>query len=287
MSKKKIGLIMEGGGMRCSYGAAILDKFLDDDIRFDYSIGVSAGAGCLVSYLGGQRDRNFRFYSTHLSDPDYFGIKTFLRRGSFFNLSHIYHDMIIQGGVDPLNYPGICDNPCQLEMVVTNAITGQAEYLSKDALSQDNYWALMASCAIPIVCKPICHEDATYYDGGVCDSIPVHRALEMGCDKLVILLSRPRTFSMSAQKHHFLYHLALRKYPAVAQALDQRHLVYQRSRDLCFELEEGQKAFLIMPSKEIGVTPYTKKASLLEDFYELGLRDYSQMRTSLQEFLLS
>lgn len=47
----KIGLVVEGGGMKCAYSAGILDKFLDDHIQFDYCIGVSAGAANTLSYL--------------------------------------------------------------------------------------------------------------------------------------------------------------------------------------------------------------------------------------------
>ena len=32
----QIGLVVEGGGMKCAYSAAILDKFLDDSVSFDY-----------------------------------------------------------------------------------------------------------------------------------------------------------------------------------------------------------------------------------------------------------
>ena len=39
----KYGLVVEGGGMKCAYNAAILDRFLDEGITFDYCIGVSAG----------------------------------------------------------------------------------------------------------------------------------------------------------------------------------------------------------------------------------------------------
>ena len=38
----KIGLIVEGGGMKCAYSAGILDAFIDENITFDYAIGVSA-----------------------------------------------------------------------------------------------------------------------------------------------------------------------------------------------------------------------------------------------------
>ena len=40
----KYGLVVEGGGMKCAYNAAILDRFLDEGITFDYCIGVSAGS---------------------------------------------------------------------------------------------------------------------------------------------------------------------------------------------------------------------------------------------------
>ena len=39
----KLGLVVEGGGMKCAYTAGILDKLLDNQMTFDYAIGVSAG----------------------------------------------------------------------------------------------------------------------------------------------------------------------------------------------------------------------------------------------------
>ena len=53
----KIGLVVEGGGMKCAYNAAILGAFLDEGIALPYCVGVSAGAGNLASYLAGQRGR--------------------------------------------------------------------------------------------------------------------------------------------------------------------------------------------------------------------------------------
>ena len=62
---EKSGLIVEGGGMKCAYSAGILDAFLDDNVTFDYCMGVSAGAANTASYLAGQRGRNLRFYIEH------------------------------------------------------------------------------------------------------------------------------------------------------------------------------------------------------------------------------
>ena len=49
--KLKIGLVLEGGGMKCAYGAGVLDCFMEAGIEFDYCIGVSAGSGNGMSFL--------------------------------------------------------------------------------------------------------------------------------------------------------------------------------------------------------------------------------------------
>ena len=52
---RKVGLIDVGGGLRGAYGAGVLDRCIDDGIRFDYCIGVSAGSANVAAFLGLQR----------------------------------------------------------------------------------------------------------------------------------------------------------------------------------------------------------------------------------------
>ena len=103
----KTGLVVEGGGMKCAYSAGILDKFLDDDITFSYCIGVSAGAANTLSYLAGQRGRNLRFYTEHLSDPRYLSVRSLVHTGNLFGLQYIYGTLTNSDGADPL----ICLQP--------------------------------------------------------------------------------------------------------------------------------------------------------------------------------
>ena len=51
----KIGLVLEGGGMKCAYTAGILDAMMDNGVTFDYCIGVSAGSANGISFIVGQR----------------------------------------------------------------------------------------------------------------------------------------------------------------------------------------------------------------------------------------
>lgn len=103
----KIGLIVEGGGMKCAYSAGVLDAFLDEHITFDYAIGVSAGSANAASYLAGQRGRNLRFYTDWTHDPAYFGLKSYLKTGNLFGLHYIYADLTNSDGKDPLDYPAL------------------------------------------------------------------------------------------------------------------------------------------------------------------------------------
>ena len=50
----KVGLLVEGGGMKCAFSAGVLDVFLDEDVHIDNCYGVSAGSAnaAFVAALG-------------------------------------------------------------------------------------------------------------------------------------------------------------------------------------------------------------------------------------------
>ena len=282
---KKIGLVVEGGGMKCAYNAAILDLFLYDGITFDYCIGVSAGSGNLVSYLAGQRGRNLRFFTEHIHDPEYFGLKSLLKTGNLFGIQHIYGDLTRANGKDPLDFPEFLKNPAEYEAVVTNALTGKPEYFGKDAMQQDDYRLIMASSSIPVVCHPVELNGVPYFDGGLSDAIPVRRALERGCDRLVVILSKNRDYVKKPQGMRPLYRWACRKYPKVVNAIEHRHIAYNENLKEVFALERDGTAFVMAPSEPLHVNTYSMKEEAERALYDLGLRDFAVQKEKLQSFL--
>ena len=75
----RTGLVLEGGGMRAIFTVGVLDCFMDHDIWFPYTIGVSAGASNGISYASRQRGRS-RFSNIDLLEKyDYIGFRHFLR----------------------------------------------------------------------------------------------------------------------------------------------------------------------------------------------------------------
>lgn len=281
----KYGLVVEGGGMKCAYNAAILDLFLDEGITFDYCIGVSAGSGNLVSYLAGQRGRNLRFFTEHIHDPEYFGLRSLLKTGDLFGIHHIYGDLTRAGGKDPLDFPAFLNNPTEYEAVVTNALTGKPEYFGKEAMKQDDYRLIMASSAIPAVCHPVELNGVPYFDGGLTDAIPVRRALEKGCDRLVVILSKNRDYVKKPQGMRPLYRLACRRYPRIVEALNRRHTVYNQNFQEVFALEQAGTAFVLAPSEPLHVGTYSMKEEAERALYDLGLQDFAAQKENLQNFL--
>lgn len=57
----KTGFVLEGGAMRGMYTAGVLDVLLENKIKVDCIVGVSAGALFGVNSLPGQNDRVIRY----------------------------------------------------------------------------------------------------------------------------------------------------------------------------------------------------------------------------------
>lgn len=284
-TRKKIGLVVEGGGMKCAYGAGIMDAFLDGGIAFDYCIGVSGGSGNVASYLAGQRGRNLRFFTDHIHSPDYFGLKSLLKTGDLFGLEYIYGDLTRRDGEDPLDFPALMKNPAEYEVVVTNALTGKPEYYGREMMRQDDYRLIMASSAIPVACHPVELNGTPYFDGGLTDAIPVRRAMERGCEKLVVLLTKNRDYVRKPQGMRGLYRRVCRRYPRIVDAIDRRHEVYNDNLRDVFSLEREGTAFVFAASEPIHVGTYSMKEEAERALYDLGLRDFVARKAELLEFL--
>ena len=281
----KIGLVVEGGGMKCAYNAAILDAFLDHNITFAYCIGASGGSGNLASYLAGQRGRNLRFFTEHIHNPGYFGLRSFLKTGDLFGLQYIYGTLTNSMGKDPLDFPSLKNNPAEYEVVVTNALTGKAEYFGKETMVQDDYRLIMASSAIPAACRPVELNEIPYFDGGLSDAIPVSRALEKGCDRLVVILSKMRDYVRKPQGMRFLYTMRCHQYPQIISLIDHRHIAYNQNLQEVFALEREGKAFVFAPSHPIHVGTYSMNEQLERDLYALGMEDFNQQQDALAAFM--
>ena len=107
----KTGVIDVGGGLRGIYAAGVLDYCMEQDIRFDLGIGISAGSANLVSFAAGQRGRNYQFFTEYAFRKQYMGFRNFLFKRSFVDMDYVYGTLSCADGENPLDYPALRDNP--------------------------------------------------------------------------------------------------------------------------------------------------------------------------------
>lgn len=276
-----LGIVDVGGGLRGIFGAGIMDFCMDQNIRFDYGIGVSAGSANVVSLAAGQRGRNYHYFIDYSFRKEYMSFRNYLQIGSYLNMDYIYGDLYRKDGENPLDYPAVAESAMELRIVVTSADTGQPVYFTKADLSQDCYDVIKASCSIPIVNRPYSVNGTPYYDGGISDPIPFRKALADGCDRIVVILTKPEAFARDDKIERLSSHLIRKKFPAAAELVRHRVALYQQElTDLQQYAHGGGKALILAPDTIYGMKTLTKDRAILQRLYDdaykkaEAIRDY-------------
>lgn len=267
-----IGIVDVGGGMRGVFGCGVTDFLLDNDITFDYCLGVSAGSANLASYVSRQRGRNYRYYTKYSLRPEYMSAFNFVTKHSFFDLDYVYSVLSDSDGEDPLDYKTLSQSNQIYKAVATNGETGVPHYFTKDDFRQDFYEPLKASSAIPGVCKPVSIDGTDYFDGGVSDPIPVEKALADGCDHVFLILTKPIDFVKKPEMFKSAYTKVLKKYPAVIKKLNIRHETYNNEIKRALELSKEGKVTIIAPDDGYSVTAFTRNIRELNHLYNEGYK---------------
>ena len=249
----KTGIVLEGGALRAIFSSGVCDGLLEGNIMPDYLIGVSAGIAYGVSYLSRQPRRNLEVVTTYASDHRYMGMNNLAdkRNRSYFGLKFAYDT--IPNELIPFDYDAFAAYPGQVEAVVTNLNTGKADYMEVPRLDR-NSQLLQATCAMPLM-FPIYHLNGQpYLDGGIADSIPWRRAMDQGCDRVMVVMTHPRDYVRKQERLMPLIRKTYREYPNFVAAMEDRARRYNEDREQIFDLERQGKLLVIAPDSTMGVS---------------------------------
>ena len=249
----KTGIVLEGGALRAIFSSGVCDGLLEGGVMPDYLVGVSAGIAYGVSYLSRQPRRNLEVVTTYVQDRRYMGMNNLAdkKNRSYFGLKFAYDT--IPNQLVPFDYEAFAAYPGQVEAVVTNLNTGKADYM--EVPRQDHQFRLLqATCAMPLMFPIFFLNGQPYLDGGVGDSIPWRHALEQGCDRLLVVLTRPRSYVRKPDKMMPLIRKAYRDYPNFISAMEHRAEVYNKDREALFEKERQGELLVIAPDSTLGVS---------------------------------
>ena len=277
----KIGLVLEGGGMRGLYTAGVLDVLMDHHFMPDVVCGTSAGVTFGVILLSGQRGRVLRYNCRYVGERRYISFYSWLTTGNMINRDFAYD--LLPRELDPFDEATYEQAPAEFYATITNMRTGQAEYVRiTDTWKQMD--VIRASASLPIICQPVEWNGEKYLDGGLADNIPLDKCLELGCDKVVIVLTRPMDY---VRNDHIapLCRLVFPRYKALLRTIEQRNEKYNARIQQILELERRGKVFVIRPSENRPVGRLEKDPDKLRALHALGVQDATKQWQALKDYL--
>ena len=282
MCNNKVGLVLEGGGMRGIYTVGVLDLLLNHNIQTEYVIGVSAGACHGASYVSNQQGRSYRINTDYIGDSRYLSFKNFLKTRSIFGMDFIFDD--IPNKLNVFDYHHFLSSKCEFVTGVTDVQTGKPVYFGKNHLNNDAT-ILRASSSIPIFAPIVEYKGGKYLDGGTSDPIPVRKALEDGCDQVIIVLTRDRSYIKPQESFRMIYKRVFKNYPEMIRLLDERHMIYNDTLEYIKVLEKEGRAIVVAPEKPIKISRFEKNLEVLEGLYNMGINDAEKLLPEIVDIL--
>ena len=280
----KTGLVLEGGALRTIYSCGVLDSFLDAQLPLpDYFVGVSAGAAYGTSYLARQNRRNLKLITSYAGDRRYMGVRNMLnpKNKSYFGLKFAYDT--IPNELVPFDYDAFQAYPGTAEAVVTNIATGGAEYLPIPRNERYNK-TILASTSIPLMFPVVEIDGNKYLDGGCADAIPWKHALEVGCDRLLVVLTRERDYRKEPDGSIRAIARTFKKNPEFVEAMRTRAERYNQDREELFQAEREGRVLVLAPEDTLGCSRTERDTEILRALWQQGYFAGRKLTDTMREF---
>ncbi len=278
----KATLVLESGATRGVFTSGALDYLMEKDFYTSYVIGVSAGCCNAVDYVSKQPGRT-RDCMIHKEKEYnyYYGFRKSIKKKSLIDMDMVFDRY--PNEIFPFDYDTYFASDIECEIVTTNCVTGRAEYMTEDSDRHRLTKICRASCSMPLICPMVNVDGIPYLDGGLADSIPIRRAMEIGNGKSIVVLTRNPGYrrKMPSRATVQLYRRAYKKYPNLIRTIVNRSIVYNRTIKLIEQLELEGKIFVLRPLIPT-VSRLEKDYDTLMHFYEHG---YKLMRKEYDELM--
>lgn len=276
------GLVLEGGSMKGVYTAGVLDYFLEQDISFANSYGVSMGACALCSFVSRQKGRALATIVDHLDKKEYCGWYPLLTTGDIFNAKLCYDT--IPNVWNPYDYESAEKYPGKYYAVLTDVETGAPVYYEIKDLHKDIV-AIQASSSMPLVSNMVEMNGKMYLDGGISDAIPIKRSIQDGNQKNIVILTKEVGYYRKPEAMMPLMRLKYRNQPQVIKDMELRHRRYNRTMSFLEREEALGNIFVIRPQQKSGVGRIEKDPVKLFALHREGYEDAKRLFDDMIAYL--
>ena len=275
------GLVLEGGAMRGLYTAGVLDSFLDNNIKIDGIVGVSAGALFGLNFPSKQIGRTIRYNKKYIKDKRYMSLHSLLTTGNLVNRDFAYYELPQK--LDVYDEKSFEEANIPFYAAITNIETGLCEYVKIEHVMRQME-VLRATSALPYVSRPVEIDGKLYLDGGLLDSIPVQKCIDLGYDKIIVVLTRTIDYRKT-KSSEFMAKLYYKKYPNLVKAINNRYNVYNSTVEKIIDLELKKEIFVIRPSVDLKIKRIERDIDKLDQMYNLGISDCKNCLEELKAYI--
>ena len=281
----KVGMVLEGGAMRGMYTAGVLDVMMENQVKVDGVIGVSAGAVFGCNYKSKQIGRVIRYNTKYCSDERYVSLKSLITTGDLYGAEFCYNEL--PNHLDPFDVKTYQENPVDFYVTCTDVHTGRPVYhLCDKGDAEDIQW-MRASASMPLVSQIVSVGGYDLLDGGISDSIPIRWFWKQVYKKNIVILTQPDGYKKKRSRIIPMFKIFMRKYPAIAEAMEKRHRNYNGSLKAVKELEKRGEAFVLQPIEPLKIGRTEKDPEKLKQVYQLGRQDALAHLQEMKDFLAS
>ena len=280
---QKTGLVLEGGAMRGMFTAGVLDVMMENEIKLDGAMGVSAGAVFGCNYKSGQIGRSLRYNMRFCDDPRYCSVESLIRTGDLYGVQFCYDE--IPNKLDPFDVKAYRENPMPFYAVCTNVETGKAIHKRLDNGDSKDMDYFRASASMPVVSRIVEVDGLKLLDGGITDSIPLMAMERRGYPKNVVVLTQPLGYVKEKSGMLPLLYLTMRQYPYLIKAMEVRHIRYNKQSAYVREQELAGRAFVLRPPHALGISRTENDPAELRRIYDVGRAEMEKRLQEMKDFL--
>lgn len=281
---ERIGLVLEGGGVRGAFTAGALAWLKDHNISFDYSVGISSGAVYLTCFLADNIKAARMMSTKYAAGPECVGFQAFLKEGHYVAYKYIF-DVCLKEKEGLTMEPIREANP-DMEVGAYDLGRGETCWFGPSDLD-DDLVLLRGTCALPLASAVVEWNGRRLLDGGITKMVPIERAQEKGCTKFLVITTKPRDYirKPAAPMVEGLMKFFYKECPQAADDYHIRHLNYNKQMDIVRTLADEKKAILVCPSKTIKVSRWKGDEDKCRELYQLGYDDMEALKDELLAFL--
>lgn len=270
-------MVLEGGAARGLFTSGILDYLMEQDFYTKYVVGVSAGACNAVDYVSRQIGRTRDCFIQTPDEEPYIRMENVFHRKPVYDMDLVFDKY--PNEIYPFDFETYFASKMQCEMVVTNCQTGKAEYMDAHEDKTQFMKICRASSSMPLFTDIVEIHGIPYMDGGIADSVPLRRAVEMGYRKHIVVLTKRKGYR---KKNSRVLNLATyrryQEYPEFVKAVVKRPTRYNRMMDVIDRLEEEGKIFVLRPQ----IKPVSRMETDSEKLLELYQHGYEMMEKEFE-----